>query len=226
MLWRIVSRTWLWYTGIIIEGLLAFLCFFITIVLYGQSIPVGEKRTTGDFYIYVKSNGVHTDVCLPTSNEVIDWTQFLPLKDFEDNIPSEFVTIGWGDKGFFLDTPEWKDLTINTAFNAVALPSAAAMHISYDKEPMENEYCTKVYLTKKQYQNLVFYVKVSFQLKNNKVDLIPDKGYGQNDNFYEAKNSYHLFRTCNTWTNDALKEANVRTSLFAVFPNGIMKHLK
>lgn len=226
MQWRILSRTWLRYFGGVCEFIVAFLFVFIIIVFVGESIATGNRRESGDVYIYVRSNGVHTDICLPVTNSLYDWKSFLSTTDYDDNIPTEFVAIGWGDKGFYMNTPEWEDLTVNTAFTAIAIPSATAMHVSYEYEPTESDRCTKVYLSEKEYLELIAFVKASFNYEKNRVNLIPGKGYNINDNFYEANNSYHLFRTCNTWTCDALRQANVRTSLYTVFPGGIMKHLK
>mgnify|MGYP000924339919 CR=1 FL=1 len=72
---------------------------------------------------------------------------------------------------------------------------------------------------------MIKYIKSSFKLKEGAIEIIPNKGYSDHDNFYEAKNSYHMFRTCNIWTNEALKSAGVKTGVYALFPDGILKHL-
>ena len=51
-----------------------------------------------------------------------------------------------------------------------------------------------------------------------------DAVYGNHDIFYEAKGSYNLFYTCNTWTNSALKAANQKASLWTVYDKGILYH--
>ena len=55
--------------------------------------------------------------------------------------------------------------------------------------------------------------------------LIKGKGYSDYDNFYEANYNYHLFKTCNTWTNESLKVAGVKTSSLALFESGILRWL-
>lgn len=214
------------YTGRTVESFFAFLFFYLIVALYGEVIPVGDLKKDGDFYIYVQSNGIHTDVCLPVHSKVINWHDFIPTKPYGECDNLEFIAIGWGDKGFFLDTPTWAELKVSTALNAAFLPSTTAMHVMYCEEPMANATKVKVYLSQKQYKSLVSYVKNSFHQSHHKVELIPNKGYTSGDNFYEAKSSYHLFRTCNRWTNEALKAANVRTGVFALFPHGIISHLK
>lgn len=228
MIWTILSRAGLRYFGGVMELLAAFVFGFIVFAFYGEVIPTGVNRSSseGDIYFYVRSNGIHTEVCLPARNAVQDWSKFIPTKDYGARVSKDFIALGWGDKGFYMNTPEWSDMKVGTAFNAIALPTPTAMHVTYSAEPIEGPLCRKVYVTKAEYRRMVKFIKMSFRIKRSQAHLIPGKGYGPQDNFYEANHQYHLFRTCNTWTNSALKEANVRTALFAVFPNGVMGHLK
>ncbi|MDX2361285.1 MAG: TIGR02117 family protein [Crocinitomicaceae bacterium] len=211
--------------GWFLELFFAFLMFYVTVSIYGAVIPVGEINKEGDICIYVQSNGIHTDICMPTETEEMNWLEFIPADDYNGD-SYEYVSIGWGDKGFFLNTPTWAELKVSTALNAAFLPSTTAMHVWYDEEPEIGETCKKVWISKLAYKHMVFFVKNSFRLKDGKVDLISNSGYTDHDNFYEAYHSYHLFRTCNRWTNNALKSANVKTGIFALFPDGILSHLQ
>ena len=214
------------YFGRGVECFAAFLFFYLIVTLYGAAIPTGELKNEGEMYIFVQSNGVHTDVCLPTVTDQIDWGDFIPRKDFVGAENHEFISIGWGDKGFFLDTPTWAELKVSTALNAAFLPSSTAMHVKYHAEPAVNETRRKVFVNKKEYKRMIAFIKQSFTQVNKKIELIKGKGYTESDNFYEANNSYHLFRTCNIWTNEALKAAQIKTGVYALFPDGILAHLK
>ena len=70
--------------------------------------------------------------------------------------------MGWGDKGFYLDTPSWADLKFSTAFKAVFGINTAAIHATYYKELKENELCKKIEISKEQYKDLVAYIQKSF----------------------------------------------------------------
>ena len=194
-------------------------------MLLGASISTGSIDKSGDVCIYVQSNGIHTDVCLPVNSPSINWDEFISRKPYSAATNFEYITIGWGDKGFFLDTPTWADLKASTAVNAAFLPSPTAMHVAYSSEPKTNENRKRVFISKANYERMISYVKSSFKLNGNKIEIIPNRGYGDHDNFYEAKHSYHMFRTCNIWTNEALKSAGVKTGVYALFPDGILKHL-
>ena len=193
----------------------------------GGLISIGDLKSDGDVALYVQTNGVHTDLCLPVKTDFFDWGTVIPSTDFSANENFEFISIGWGDKGFFLDTPEWSDLTFGTAFNAAFLPSGTAMHVQYLlHEPILTNSRAKIFVDKDDYKKLARFVKESFKLIDNKVQLIPNKGYWDNDNFYEANGNYHLFKTCNSWTNDALKLIGVKTGWYALSSEGVMSHLK
>ena len=190
-------------------------------------IPVGNLTNEGDLEIYIQSNGVHTDLCFPYKNEWMDWRSLVPSTDFVNNKASQFIAIGWGDKGFFLDTPEWSDLTFSTAFNAAFLPSETAMHVTcFDEAPKESIRRVKIQISSEQYETLIAFTKASFAMdENQEVQLIPNSGYGHFDQFYEANGSYSMFYTCNTWTNEALQQAEIKTGWYALSSEGIMSHL-
>ncbi len=209
-----------------LEFFMAFVSFYLVFFSICALIEVGDTAPDEGIGVYVKTNGVHTDICLPVETEVIDWKEFIPIKDFPSLSKFEYVSMGWGDKGFFLDTPEWSDLTLKTALNAAILPSGTAMHVAYlENVPVINESCKYVIMDEKKYPDLIEYVKNSFKLENGLVDLIPNSGYWNNDNFYEAHGNYHLFKTCNIWTNGALKVAGIKTAFYGLFSDGIMRHL-
>ena len=73
---------------------------------------------------------------------------------------------------------------------------------------------------------LISFIFATFQTENGfNIQLIEGKGYTEFDNFYEANHSYHLLKTCNTWTNQVLAIAGVKTSSLALFENGILRWL-
>ncbi len=205
------------------------LSLYVIYFLVMMQIPVNSDYaySEDEIQFFVISNGVHTDICLPVRNDVHDWSELIATQDFQGVKGSpEYIGIGWGDKGFYLETPTWADLKVSTALNAIFLPSSTAMHITYyQQQPRESDRVVRCSMDREEYLRLIEYVNASFERSAEQVDvqLIAGKGYHLNDNFYEAKGSYWGFKTCNTWTNDALKVAGVKTSLHALFEPGIMR---
>lgn len=210
-------------------GLLVLLIvvYLLAVVLLPM-IPVNkEKQKLNDqITAYILTNGVHTDIVVPVKSEAIDWSTFVLFSDTKSKKEYKYIAFGWGDKGFYLDTPEWKDLKFSTAFNAAFWLGDSAMHTTfYDNMTIDDD-CKRVDLSVEEYQKLIVYIKQSFDLdQNNKVELIKtDAVYGDSDSFYEAKRSYSLFFTCNTWAASALKAANKEGSLWTATQQGIFRH--
>jgi uncharacterized protein (TIGR02117 family) len=211
----------------IISGFVSMLVLYIIIVWFGMMVPTsfqvhGEK----DIKVFVRSNGVHTDVCMPVKNDLYDWRSYIDTSDYPSNSTNEYIGIGWGDKGFFLDTPTWADLSAKTALTAMFLPSPCAMHVEYMTEPQDSDMCALEMITKDQYAQLIEYIQSSFLTTDDEVIYIPGTSYWGTDHFYEASGDYHMFNTCNSWTNGALKSAHINTALYAMFPNTIMHYRK
>lgn len=212
----------------------SFLILIGLILLYGAAVfilplfTVNEKQAEAqpqEIPIYILTNGVHTDIVCPIKNEVMDWTS---LTSFENTISKrtdfEYVAFGWGDKGFYLDTPTWADLKFSTAFKAAFWLGESAMHVTFYQQPKEGIDCKKVYISKENYKLLVDYIQNSFDQENEKSVLIPtDMVYGDNDAFYEAKRTYNIFFTCNTWANKALKISNQKAAFWSATDTGIFR---
>jgi uncharacterized protein (TIGR02117 family) len=203
-----------------------FLAWFLPYIKVNTSFANAAGKNGVE--IFVQSNGVHTDLVLPLRNEQADWERFFPHKDFE-NVYDGFgyVGIGWGDKGFFLNTPTWADLKFSTAFNAAFALNTTAMHVTYKyRKPEVGSLCKRIVLSKDQYRILTRYIFASFELKDRKPVHIDHNGYTPRDTFYEAKGTYSMFRTCNVWTGYALISCGVKIGIWTPFDKGIIDHLE
>ena len=178
--------------------------------------------------IYVISNGVHTDLVVPAKTIYKDWTLTFPLDSFDvkDDTRS-FIGFGWGDKEFFLNTANWSDLKASTALKAAIGMNETAMHVHYMKEmKKESAQCISLSIDTISYTKLLSYIENSFIKKEGSFLKIQHPGYGQYDRFYEATGSYSLFKTCNIWTNNALKEINAQTAIWSPLAGPLMHSLK
>ncbi|WP_312557654.1 TIGR02117 family protein [Empedobacter brevis] len=210
--------------------LLLLVVIYLLAVVLLPLIPVNKEKhnTNHQITVYILTNGMHTDIVVPVKSELIDWSTFVPFSDTKSKKEYPYIAFGWGDKGFYLDTPEWKDLKFSTAFKAAFWLGDSAMHTTFYDKMIEGEECKRIEMSQEEYEKLVGYIKDSFDLnQNKKVELIKtDAVYGDNDSFYEAKGSYNLFFTCNTWTADALKVANKTAPLWTATQQGIFYHYK
>nr|WP_234047722.1 TIGR02117 family protein [Chryseobacterium paridis] len=203
-------------------------------VLLGLLVPFigvsakddGEKK---EIPIYIYTNGVHTDIVMPVKNDLQDWGAKVPFSNTTSKRTDyQYIGIGWGDKGFYLDTPTWADLKFSTAFKAAFWMSESAMHCTYYYTMKEGDDCKMIMISRSQYKKLVEFVEAKFDRdKNGNFIVIPTNAvYSDNDAFYDAKGSYNFSYTCNTWANDALKAAGQKAALWTPTDFGIFRHYK
>ena len=181
--------------------------------------PTAQKCTPED-EIYISTNGVHLDIIF--SVKEID---SILRKQIEIPANTKFVSFGWGDKQFYINTPEWKDLTFPVAFKSLFLKSETAIHVTFYSQAYP--FWNKITVCSEQLESLNNYIFQSFACDNTgKIVKVPISGYTFNDNFYNATGSFSLFRTCNVWVNTALKEAGIRTAIWSPFDVGVLYHIK
>lgn len=204
--------------------LFVFLYFLVAFILLQIPFKPNYKQSGELTEIFVKSNGVHCDLVIPISHK-LDWKSWLDSENYKD-LMSEYVGIGWGDKGFYVDTPEWSDLKLSTAFNALFLQTETLMHVTFQDKPETSEKCKSIWIDETQYDLLIQAVLDRFVKDDQgKPILLENAGYTENDNFYSAHGSYSLFVTCNVWTNTVLRKIKVKTVYWAPFEKWVLKYL-
>lgn len=207
------------------------------VVLYialGYFLPFIEVSAKDDgqrkeIPVYIYTNGVHTDIVMPVKNDLQDWSTKIPFGNTKSKSTDyNYVGVGWGDKGFYLDTPTWADLKFSTAFKAAFWLSESAMHCTFYKTMKEGDDCKKIMISRDQYKKLVDFVDAKFDKdQNGNYNLIPTNAvYGNDDAFYDAQGKYSFLNTCNTWANDALKAADQKAAFWTPSDYGIFLHYK
>jgi uncharacterized protein (TIGR02117 family) len=203
---------------LVLELFWGLLTFYIFLSLFGMFFQVGENyvNKSNGRTVYIRTDGIHTDFLMPVHSDIHNWSSVVPWNDLAGRDTSyQFVAFGWGDQGFFLNTPEWSDLKFMTAFDALFYRGKTALHVVFQSEPIPGKLCKKLIISDKQYMQLVNYIENSFDLNSNgSIICIKNRGYWEYDAFYEAKGKYSLFSTCNSWINGGLKETGLPACLW------------
>ena len=222
---KVLKMLLYFFIGLVIIVLLYFAADAILSRIPAHSTSSADS-SANNYTIYLLSNDVHTDMVFPVRTDAIDWSEVFPTSDIKSKDSTyNWVGIGWGDKGFYLNTPEWKDLTIKTAFVAAVGIGETALHVTYHHNITEDKLCYKVNIDHNQYQILIDHVLESLETKVDKKPIYINTAaqYGDSDAFYEALGSYSMFYSCNTWANEGLKKANLPSGIWTVFDKGILR---
>lgn len=207
---------------------IAIIYFFISLLL--SFVPVNShfNSSEGTILIYVRSNGVHTDIFLPVKSSFIDWNKKIPYSSvMRADSTFKWIGFGWGNREFYIETKEWEDLDILTALRAGCGIGKSVIHIEFVKTPGTTDNWHEIKVTPQNIKKLIDYIYSSFEtdLAGNFI-LIHGAHYYSNDAFFEAKGRFTIFKTCNEWTGDGLRKSGIRMGVWTPFEKSIVWNLK
>jgi uncharacterized protein (TIGR02117 family) len=191
---------------------------YLIVSLILTSITIDRKVDSkiSDKSIYLSTNGVHLNIVLPKKN-----IESSLLSGIKHNQTDNYLSFGWGDENFYINTPTWGDLTFKNAFRAMFLKSSTLMHVTrYRKKPSD---WIEIKINESELQKLNSYLQNTFESNESGMKIIlENKGYSSIDDFYKSKGSYSCFKTCNSWVNLGFKESGLKSCLWTPFDFGLM----
>lgn len=205
---------------IVVSAVLLLVTFLLTALAlsYISTSPKAYTCTSSN-EVYLSTNGVHVDIILPKTQLDSSLIQELAIPEH-----ISYIAFGWGDQGFYLETPTWEDLKASTTLKALFLHSKSTMHVSHYKNAYHS--WKKVSICPKQNTQLLAFFNDTFKRdEQTKLQKIGEAGYTSADFFYEANGSYSIIKTCNVWVNQALKKADIKTAVYTPFDFGILRHI-
>lgn len=188
----------------------------------GSSIPRNDRwrEPESGVEIMIETNGIHTALVLPLITADKDWRGEFPASDIAlPDRPYTHVSVSWGERQVFLETPTWWDLRASTVLRIVGIGGDGLLHVGHYVRPAPSDAARPLTLTREQYRRLVAAIARSLP----RGPRVPYPGYGGGDVFYDAPGRYTATNTCNQWTSDMLAKAGVRTGWWTPFAGGVMK---
>ncbi|MEG3940088.1 DUF2459 domain-containing protein [Microcoleus sp. S36b_A3] len=203
---------------------------FTAVLTIGYLTPTkwgNYSQTDCTVSVQIYNGGIHTEIIVPVKNEYFDWNQYLPLTEIGRDATSDYkyLSFGWGDRAFMLENPSSGSINPVTGFKALIFPNPSTVQVQgYRVFPPDRETkCVK--MSGENYLRMVIFIQNTFQLDGGGNKIKISYGYNKNDSFYEAKDSYSILRTCNDWTAEALRKAEVNTPVWSTLSSSIMFHL-
>ncbi len=218
-------KKWLYF--LIIGFPILFTLFYGSLSLVGSILTVGNIGQEEEDVIYLSSAQIHTEFILPLTDNLFAWKKVIPKEKIYLINESKYISIGWGDRGFFYHIQTWDKVKLSVLLKALFLKTPSVMHINFLSELPSHMKLYRISITHHNYQQLLSYIKNSFSLNQDKLPFLDSSfNYYDSDFFLAAKGSYHLFYSCNQWTADGLKAAGLKRPLFSPFKYGIEWSLK
>lgn len=191
---------------------------------------VSPQQADCKFRVYVSGDLMHTNFFVPVRTEAFDWSQHLDLAAIGKQVPADYryLQFGWGDRIFYVETPSWEHVSFPSAVRSLVLQNPAALfvkgHMTLPHSPNEALKC--VSLSEGNYVKLMHFLKASFQTdQQGNVQRI-SSGQDGDSSFYNATGYYSILRTCNSWTADGLRTADVNTPVWGGLAPAVLHQLK
>lgn len=219
---KTATRRLIRIVGALLAGLVLAALLFALAGWIGSSIPRnGDWRQPRDgIDILVETNGVHTALVVPLVTPDKDWRVEFPATDLADpDRPYTHVSISWGEREVFLNTPTWADLRPSTVLRIIGIGGDGLLHVAHYVRPAPSDNERPLRLSRAEYRRLVAAIERSLP----RGPRVHYPGYDRYDVFYEAPGRYTVTNTCNQWTSNTLARAGVRTGWWTPFAGGVMK---
>jgi uncharacterized protein (TIGR02117 family) len=207
--------------ALLLGAILAILLFALAGWI-GSSIPRNSGWVEPDHgvEIMIETNGVHTALILPLVTPEKDWRTEFPASDVPlSGEPYTHISISWGEREVFLNTPTWWDLSPATVLRIIGVGGEGMLHVAHYVRPAPSDYARPLTISREEYRRLVAAIEQSLP----RGEKVRHGGYGSQDVFYDAPGEYTASNTCNQWTSDMLAKAGVRTGWWTPFAGGVTK---
>lgn len=189
----------------------------------GSAIPRNGdwREAAGGVEIMVESNGVHTAIVMPLVTPQKDWRGEFPAAELAaPDRPYTHVSVSWGEREVFLNTPTWGDLSPLTVLRIIGIGGDGLLHVAHYVRPAPNEHLRPIRVSAAEYGRLVTAIEASLPGRDTRQRY---PGYGVYDTFYDAPGRYTALNTCNQWTSNTLAAAGIRTGWWTPFAGGVMR---
>ncbi len=213
-------------------GGIAGLSLGLTLVIgyYTPSQWLLSRQADCTVSIYVVGDRFHTNFLVPTSHPTFDWRSQANLVDIgpvAETAP--YLMFGWGDRDFYM---HWQDGEARNAwsiFKAAFLPTPSVMQVAaFTQVPAPTPAFTvqAVQLSAANYFKLSQFIAGSFQAADSRGWRYIAPGLERYSAFYEAIRSYSVLYTCNSWTAEGLRLAQINTPIWPGLAPAIFQHLQ
>ncbi len=182
------------------------------------------NETSVTIYLYAPKNGIfaHSEIIVPLS--IFERDKPI-VKSLFKGLRCGYAALSYGDKGFMQDQGGFEEINYPLALKALLLPTPALMKVALMRD-FDKSQTVAFALNASQTEELKEAILGSFRMRNG--DAIPYNSplLDPSFDYYEAKLSYNLFYTCNSWSGRVLWHAGVCVSPWTPFGYQLRKSIR
>lgn len=176
----------------------------------------GDERT-----LYVVRHGWHTGIVVRAAD--VPERAWPARRDFPG---ADYLEVGWGDRAYY----QASDPGVWLALRALLWPTPGVLHVVAFAGPVERHFATaeivELRVTSDGFARLVDAIGASHELDASGAPIALGKGLYGTSRFYASREAFHLFKTCNVWTAQVLREAGLPVAAApALTAEGLMTQL-
>jgi uncharacterized protein (TIGR02117 family) len=176
--------------------------------------------------IYLVTSLLHADFAIPVDDPLRQ--RFAFLRDAEiplDHPELRYLIFGWGSRAFYLNTPTLADLRPGPTIRAIT-GDASVMHVMAGRDVSKLPSAVAITLPPGGLERLLAFIEAGFTRKDGKVLFLPGSGYGTADAFFEGEGGFDIFRPCNIWVANGLREAGISTGAWTPTTWSLLRGLR
>lgn len=208
-----------------------FLLLFAIVAFYiGLSFAFSFFPSSGDcaqkehkIYIYHNEELLsHTEIIMKVAPLKDDFFEAFPK--LLHNNPNGYIAFSYGDRDFMMDKSGFDDLNTTLALRGLFIDTPALIKVGH-YGAIAKEKCQELTISTKCLSKLKASILGSFIKKEGAYLRYHDRYKRYYVYYYQAKNNYNLFHTCNTWSGDRLREAGISMPYWTPLAENITSQL-
>jgi uncharacterized protein (TIGR02117 family) len=153
--------------------------------------------------VYLVAHDGHTGIAVPRAD--IPAGLWPESREFPQ---AEYLEVGWGNRDYYYGRNQGLWGTLNAV-----LPSPSVLHVAGFRSSPPDDYraneIIELTVPVDGFGRLVRYIHDAFERAGAWPAAALGPGLYGESRFYPARDSFHLFRTCNVWTAQALRVAGL-----------------
>lgn len=166
--------------------------------------PRGNPASPGQeepaVVIFLVAHEGHTGIAVPRAE--------IPAGSWPENrdFPrADFLEVGWGDRDFYMG----RDQGVWGTLKAALWPTPSVVHVVGVRGSVAQYFraseVVELKLSRDGFDRLIRYISDAYERTGAAPAASLGPGLYGESRFYPARESFHLFRTCNVWTARALR---------------------